>query len=95
MGKKEHEREAFASVSRRGFMQFVGVSAGLIGTSLFSRQAFSVAAEPGMSKIHQLTVQSISRSISTATAIIFLSAPLVGALCPSGNNRTDRLQDGV
>lgn len=49
MGKKEQEREAFASVSRRGFMQFVGVSAGLLGTSLFSRQAFSVAAEPGMS----------------------------------------------
>lgn len=46
MEKKDQEREDFAGVSRRGFMQFVGISAGMIGTSLFSRQAFAVAANP-------------------------------------------------
>lgn len=50
MKEKEHEREQFTGVSRRGFMQFVGVSAGLLGTSIFTKQAFSVAADPGMSK---------------------------------------------
>lgn len=50
MGNKEQEREEFGRVSRRGFMQFVGVSAGLLGTSLFSKQAFAVAADPGLNR---------------------------------------------
>ncbi|MGW8194569.1 MAG: (2Fe-2S)-binding protein [Desulforhopalus sp.] len=50
MRKKDDKREDFLGVNRRDFIQFVGVGVGVIGTSLISSQAFSVAADPAASR---------------------------------------------
>jgi xanthine dehydrogenase YagT iron-sulfur-binding subunit len=66
MSKHEHDRENFVGYSRRGFMQFIGVSAGVVTTSLLSPPLFGPlqAAAPGERKRPDASARQIRLTVN-------------------------------